>query len=362
MDATLDNTQSNALAQALFPEQDSLLAPLPGPSLAGRDLDGSLELNALEVTCAEPEEAVVQGVERADTRNWREIRQQACRLLGESKDLRVAVQLSRALMQLEGVPGFCAGICFMTALAQRYWSELYPALDPEDRDPTMRINAIQELVSEPIIAQFRVARLFSGSRFVKVTGNDLLLATSAPLARPHLARAPAHEAFAAIEALGVEAIRDHVRLLRATREQLRSLSALVFQQTGLPLQLGALTSSQSDHPGVLDAVCDTLERELERFSQALADADADTLALEPSASDIPRDSRRSAGEIGRREDVVMLLDRICAYYARVEPSSPVPLLLQRAKRVAMMDFLEIVRDLADQGLPQIGTIAGIPVE
>jgi type VI secretion system protein ImpA len=58
----------------------------------------------------------------------------------------------------------------------------------------------------------------------------------------------------------------------------------------------------------------------------------------------------------------MLLDRICAYYARVEPSSPVPLLLQRAKRVAMMDFLEIVRDLADQGLPQVGLVAGIAVE
>ena len=56
-----------------------------------------------------------------------------------------------------------------------------------------------------------------------------------------------------------------------------------------------------------------------------------------------------------------MIERICAYYTRVEPSSPVPLLLRRAKRLVTMDFLEIVRDLADQGLPQVGNVAGIPM-
>jgi type VI secretion system protein ImpA len=50
---------------------------------------------------------------------------------------------------------------------------------------------------------------------------------------------------------------------------------------------------------------------------------------------------------------------MCAYYARVEPSSPVPLLLQRAKRLASMDFLAIVRELADQGFAQVANVAGI---
>jgi hypothetical protein len=40
----------------------------------------------------------------------------------------------------------------------------------------------------------------------------------------------------------------------------------------------------------------------------------------------------------------------------------VPLLLQRAKRLASMDFLAIVRELADQGFAQVATVAGIRVE
>jgi type VI secretion system protein ImpA len=59
------------------------------------------------------------------------------------------------------------------------------------------------------------------------------------------------------------------------------------------------------------------------------------------------------GEARTREDVLKLLDQVCAYYAKHEPSSPVPLLVERAKRLASMSFLDIVRDLADKGLPQV---------
>jgi type VI secretion system protein ImpA len=53
--------------------------------------------------------------------------------------------------------------------------------------------------------------------------------------------------------------------------------------------------------------------------------------------------------INGRDDVMRSLDRICHYYARHEPSSPVPLLLQRAKRLVTMGFDEIVQDLAPDG-------------
>ena len=37
--------------------------------------------------------------------------------------------------------------------------------------------------------------------------------------------------------------------------------------------------------------------------------------------------------------MIRLLDKICDYYSEHEPSSPVPVLLNRAKRVAKMSFL-----------------------
>ncbi len=49
-----------------------------------------------------------------------------------------------------------------------------------------------------------------------------------------------------------------------------------------------------------------------------------------------------------------------AYYFRMnEPSSPMPMLLQRAKRLVTMDFMEILRDLTPGGVPQAEVIAGV---
>lgn len=63
-------------------------------------------------------------------------------------------------------------------------------------------------------------------------------------------------------------------------------------------------------------------------------------------------------EIGSRDDVLRTLDRLLLYYERVEPSSPVPVLLERAKRLVPMRFVDIIKDMADVGLPQIEVISG----
>ena len=50
--------------------------------------------------------------------------------------------------------------------------------------------------------------------------------------------------------------------------------------------------------------------------------------------------------------MVRALDRICEFYARTGPSSPVPMLLQRARRLVDKSFLEVLRDLVPDGLNQ----------
>ena len=54
----------------------------------------------------------------------------------------------------------------------------------------------------------------------------------------------------------------------------------------------------------------------------------------------------------------MLLEKICDYYTRVEPSSPVPLLLKRAARLAEMSFMQIMEDLSPDGIAQVRTVTG----
>jgi type VI secretion system protein ImpA len=64
-------------------------------------------------------------------------------------------------------------------------------------------------------------------------------------------------------------------------------------------------------------------------------------------------------EINSRADVARMLDKLCAYYAQHEPSSPVPLLLQRAARLVDKSFTELLQDLAPEGLGQLAQISGV---
>jgi type VI secretion system protein ImpA len=53
-----------------------------------------------------------------------------------------------------------------------------------------------------------------------------------------------------------------------------------------------------------------------------------------------------------------MLDLICKYYKDVEPTSPVPMLLNRAKYLVTADFMQIIQNLLPDGLTQLEQIKG----
>ena len=67
----------------------------------------------------------------------------------------------------------------------------------------------------------------------------------------------------------------------------------------------------------------------------------------------------TSGAIRSRRDVVLLLDKICEFLDRTEPSNPAPLLLQRAKRLMEMNFIDLLKELAPDGLPQARNVTGV---
>jgi type VI secretion system protein ImpA len=68
------------------------------------------------------------------------------------------------------------------------------------------------------------------------------------------------------------------------------------------------------------------------------------------------------GQISSRADVTAALDRIIDYYARHEPSSPLPIVLKRAKRLVGADFMTIINDLAPLGADNVKVVGGISEE
>jgi type VI secretion system protein ImpA len=116
-----------------------------------------------------------------------------------------------------------------------------------------------------------------------------------------------------------------------------------------------------------------IQKELTRFGTASAAveeaADEPAPVAEPSAAAesspaaAPRPARgvvsiQSITAIGNREDALRALELAAGYFRRSEPSSPLPLLIDRALLLAPMPFLDILRNLAPDGLMQAQTVVG----
>src|SRR5262249_11737947 len=64
------------------------------------------------------------------------------------------------------------------------------------------------------------------------------------------------------------------------------------------------------------------------------------------------------GEIRTPDDPRRMLEAVCSFLERTEPSNPAPLFIRRAQRLIKKSFLEIVRDLMPDSLSQLEKLAG----
>ncbi|MDB4988985.1 MAG: hypothetical protein JWN04_4163 [Myxococcaceae bacterium] len=322
----------------------------------GRDLDQTGELLALEHAAQEPDEPSINGIVAVDSRDWREIAKRCDALLKESKDLRVAVLRSRALLITQGLLPLCQSIALIHELVARFWIDLYPRLDEDDNDPTTRINVIQELGNPHMLSAVRAAVIASLRGVGPITLHDYLVAKGFAKARAGASTPPSQHVAQALTEGCLPGLRPAV-------------------QTAID-QLSAIDSAIARHVGDAFA-CDTspLRELLVRVAQgidehapntAASDGHGTTNGISESNGVSTNDALSNAQgtrmtlaqDLSSREDVLRVLDKISQYYERYEPSSPVPLLIDRAKRLVPMNFRDIIKDLADKGLPQIEAIVG----
>ncbi len=341
------------------------LAVLEGPTPCGRDIESTGELYALEDAIREPDEPGIKGQEAVDQRNWREIRAQAERLLNESRHLRVLGHLARALLRTEGLESFCACVRLTADLVAQNWKDLYPALD--DGDATERCNILRELASPTMLADLRAAPLLVVKGLGTFSLGDILVAKGLQKPKPGVTPPSPQVVLAALENAPVEGLQSAVAAARQAQAALQDITKVVAAATGDAFSLPALAQiftriEELLGPQATAAVSAAAAVEVAQSSAAAGDATAGSALSSQGAGNFAEKpvnlSPASMGEVQTREEVATLIDKICRYYERNEPSSPVPLLLQRAKRLSGMSFMEIMKELADKGLPQIEAVAG----
>ena len=63
--------------------------------------------------------------------------------------------------------------------------------------------------------------------------------------------------------------------------------------------------------------------------------------------------------LSARKEVEQCLSLVIDFYERTEPSSPIPLLARRIRRLVPMDFMQIMEEIAPSGMKEFRNIAGV---
>ena len=331
---------------------DALLAPVADTAPCGDDLEYDPAFLALEEAArGKAEQQFGDTVIASQEPDWRAMKSQALALCARTRDLRLGVHLLRAATRLDGIKGFVPATRLLHGLLSRHWAHVYPALDASDNlDATMRLNALAPLGDvASVLADLRTAAI--GAQRGGLTARKVELALGK--GEPGSAEVVMNEASV------VKAIIDADAATPGVIDDLLAADELV---AGIEAVLDAQAGA-ANGPDL---------RPLRMLTQCLAQAArrargvADPVGAVGAAPGAPAPARDAAaspgaplGTIASRDDALKALDRVCDWLEHSEPSNPAPLLIRRAQRLMTKSFIEIIRDLAPDGLKEVERIAGL---
>jgi type VI secretion system protein ImpA len=332
----------------------TLLAPIGEASPCGDDLEYDADFMTL-VSAAQgkPEQQFGDTVIPAVEPEWREVGERADGILRRSKDVRAAVLLLRASTRMQGVEGFTAGLHLLNGLLDTFWEGIHPKLDADDdNDPTMRLNALAPFCdeSQTMLRELYDAQVGMAPGVGPIRVRDIAVAHNVLDAVSGEATYSASQVKGGLEA--IQASRPELlRTVADVPALLDKLQALLVERTGRAdaIDLTPLRAVAR----VLKKACDAAAGAPDEAS-ASTDAEADGSQTAGTASR-PATAR---GEIQNRQDAVQMLDRVIRYLEQAEPGNPAPLLIERAKKLIGVSFLEIMANLAPNAMDTIETVTG----
>ncbi len=337
---------------------DALLQSQGEDAPSGEDLEYDSEFTELEIA-AQPGEERQAGDEilPGEDPDYKDVARLAESVLARSHDLRAAIFMAEAQLRLNGYVGFAKCTSLIAGFLDTYWDSCHPQLDEDDDDdPTMRVNAVLALTdSNRILRGVRRAPLTKSRMFGMISLRDIAVAEGEVAPSSDMDSVPDPQQVAA-------AFQD------TDPDELREIADSVAQALADVEAISAQFDEKTPGQGPdLDPLLKLMKQANSRLSGVLGDPVSEESDVEASddgsaVAAAPASGGGAVGGINSRNDVVNALDRIIGYYERQEPSSPLPLLLLRAKKLVNADFLTIVKDLAPEGMSNVNLIGGIETE
>ena len=333
----------------------ALLQPISPEQPCGVSLDDSILLSSLDALrlfgqARSPEAPPdPEGEERELSKarpplEWDKIRADALDGLNKSKDLRLLAYLGTALLRTDGLPSFATVLTTASQWLETYWPQVYPALD---EDAIARRNALN-CFADPMAVIDRIWRLplVTSRQHGRYSLRDIEIARGQAAPGPLESKPEEAAILNAFKELSLEDLTALDASAAAASGALTSIDARMRSEGGPDVapDFGPLVTQFAK----LGRVC---KEQLASRGEASGEAEA--------AGDGSGQAAFRAGAINSRADAIRALDAVAEYFRRNEPSSPIPLFVDRAKRLVAKDFLEVLADIAPDALSVARSAGGL---
>ena len=289
--------------------------------------------------------------------DWSAIRNRSLEALNRSKDLRLLTHLAPALLHTDGIGAFSNVLGVASHWLESWWDTVYPLLD----DDAIQRRNVLNCLADPwaVVDALRRAPLVDSGQHGKVTLRDLDIVAGAKAPAPD---APSDEgrikaALASIAPDDLQRLRNAltgaVTALRAIDTRMRDAAGIdaAPQFEGL---LGVLTRMQRALPASQSAGGPAVPPPTEADQSQPATRQAGTAAASAVAPPL--------GAVHSRDEALRALEAAADFFRRHEPSSPVPLFIERASRLVSKSFIEALADIVPDAVSQARSAAGLQRE
>lgn len=337
-------------------DAEPLLQPLAGEQPCGLNLDdtgGLVAFDALRLfgqtrspeAPPDTDDADKEAAKAKPPIEWPRLQSDALEALARSKDLRVLAYLGTAVLRTEGLPSFASVLTTASQWLDAYWPQVYPLLD---EDAIARRNALN-CFADPMAVVDRVWRLplVESRQHGRFGLRDIELARGQATPGPLEAK-PDEGAIRA--AFGEMPVDELTTLDRSVADALAALNTI-----------DARMRSEGGPDVAPDfAPLSTQFAKLNRFLRDEVESrNGSGAAAAGPGNGTAAGAAFAVGGIASRQDAIRALEAVAEYFRRNEPSSPIPLFLDRAKRLVAKDFLEVLADIAPDALGTARSAGGL---
>ncbi|WP_294321276.1 type VI secretion system ImpA family N-terminal domain-containing protein [uncultured Sphingomonas sp.] len=304
-------------------DRETLLQPVSDDAPAGPDLSYDPARETIEQAFATPPDEV----------DWDATIRAIVDQMAQTRDLWLAVYLARAGARAGRLAVVGDALDLLAGYVERFWDSVHPTM--EEYGVEGRRGACESLVRiGEFLAPLRRVPLIDHPRLGSFSGGDV---------ERFAAEGATADGYGPFRAALADTPLDRIAEERAQLEQVRA--AILRTDRVLSERSEAVGQTGTNFAATYDTI-DSIIAALDSFAVAAP-------TVETASGEAPESSERSGraptatpGRIASRDDVARAIDSIVDYYARAEPSSPIPIALVRIKGWITMDFVSILDDIA----------------